>query len=347
MEDSPPPSPPSPPGAVPPPPGPAPPLPAPTPPPTTATPSPSASALPPVAPLAPGEATATVVSITATMGGTVESFNAVADVYKAALAELLAIQLEYIELIVSAASVNVEARITPPPSLSVGAVAAELDGATQAAARTAGLQVEAITPPSVRLIVVHAGPRPSPPPPLDSTGSSALSGGDQGPSSAMLAGIGVGAVLLLALIACCLVRARHQKKSGRFQTADLNMTGSSRESSMCSSRESSMASPKTSSKTPASEVLKARVTEFSRRRFRKMHDQKPIMKAVRVEMAGRAPVAGHCPSDKRGGKGGSGKGGGGMGGMGGGFDVSSVSAVSSAGGGYELPGYDGLRSEKL
>lgn len=122
----------------------------------SASPPPSASPSPPPSPASPGtpppnhpppEAAEYVVKFTATIAGTVDAFDR--EAYKAKLANATGANASHIEITVTPASINVEARITTTSysqATSVEDVLAPLESDTSGASSLLGVTVESVQP---------------------------------------------------------------------------------------------------------------------------------------------------------------------------------------------------------
>ena len=171
------PPPPSPPPPSPPPPSPPPPLAPPSEPPPSPVLPPPLPPPPPNAPIPPGSIAIEVLTLEMNFAGTMDSFSRVIDGFRAELARLFGADQENVALSVTSASVNVEARIIPPPNSSAHEMMTqatpELVGR---AASSAGLVLERFASATVEVVVVGPPPPSAPPPPPPPAAFPPLSG---------------------------------------------------------------------------------------------------------------------------------------------------------------------------
>ena len=112
--------------------------------------------------------------MTAILAGTVEQFGAAArTTYKQSLSSTLGVPSNAIELIVTAASVSVEARITPTTAVTASALMSSLTAAVQTAATVSGATVQSISSPA-SVVVTRSAPPPPPPSPQSPVASAPL-----------------------------------------------------------------------------------------------------------------------------------------------------------------------------
>lgn len=153
------------------------------------------------------------VTINITVAGTVESFEAHRDDVKAALAVLTGVPTSSITLLVSPASVNVEARFATDQDTNAAGIMQTLTSTTVTTALEPMFTVESVSAPK-RIIV--AGPSPPSLTPLPADAGSAQSTSDltaeadTANTSIIIACIIGGVAALAILFVCCLVVRRRR-----------------------------------------------------------------------------------------------------------------------------------------
>jgi hypothetical protein len=182
-------------------------------------PSPPPPSPPPMPPLRPGVSTLTVVSVTAILAGSVETFSTAArTTYKQSLASTLGVPSSAIELIVTAASISVEAQIIPTGAVTASALVSSLSAAVQTAAAASGATVQSISSP-LSIVVTRAPPPPPPTSPTvspsapleEGTGAALKKDSGAAPSedtTATIVVVVISIVVILSLIGGLLIHSR-------------------------------------------------------------------------------------------------------------------------------------------
>jgi len=137
--------------------------------------------------------------------------------YKQGLATYVGVPTQNVQLLVSQASVRVDARITPTATLTSVAIVQKLAHIQDAASATAHLSmpVESVAAP---VIVPALNSSPPPQPGLDiGDDGDALSGEDGGLSGGGVAGLVIGLLLVLALVVFALVIFRIRRRKQQEQ----------------------------------------------------------------------------------------------------------------------------------
>jgi len=141
--------------------------------------------------------------------------------YKQGLATYVGVPTQNVQLLVSQASVRVDARITPTETLTIVAIAQRLAQIQDAASATAQLNmpVESVVAPVIVPALNSPLTPPRPPQPgLDmGDGGDALSGEDGALSGGGVAGLVIGLLLVLALVVVSLLIFRMRRRKQQEQ----------------------------------------------------------------------------------------------------------------------------------
>ena len=157
--------------------------------------------------------------MTAILAGSVETFSTAArTTYKQSLASTLGVPSSAIELIVTAASISVEAQIIPTGAVTASARVSSLSAALQTAAVASGATVQSISSP-LSIVVTRAPPPPPPTSPTvspsapleEGTGAALKKDSGAAPSedtTATIVVVVISIVVILSLIGGLLIHSR-------------------------------------------------------------------------------------------------------------------------------------------